>query len=212
MNPRPQIDHIRRPQMLRAAAAVIAERGIGDTRVADVAERAGSSPAAVLYWFTSKDDLLLTALIDEEERLADRVATELAAIDRAPAKLARIFEICATGSEWPLWIELWARALHHREAAVARDRLDLQWREMFERVIADGVSAGDFTLESPGEVKAAARTLACLVDGLALQVALGDSSIDRAAMLESCYAVTRGTLGCDLSAFAAPADPGASPA
>ena len=51
MSPRPQIDHIRRPQLLAAAAEVIAERGVGATRIADVAERAGTSPAAVLYWF-----------------------------------------------------------------------------------------------------------------------------------------------------------------
>ncbi|MGZ5356559.1 MAG: helix-turn-helix domain-containing protein, partial [Solirubrobacterales bacterium] len=51
MSPRPQIDHIRRPQILDAAAEVIAERGIAATRIADVAERAGTSAPAVLYWF-----------------------------------------------------------------------------------------------------------------------------------------------------------------
>ena len=50
MSPRPQIEHIRRPQLLDAAAGVIAERGIASTRIADVAERAGTSPPAVLYW------------------------------------------------------------------------------------------------------------------------------------------------------------------
>ena len=54
MTPRPQIDHIRRPQLLAAAAEVIAERGLAATRIADVAERVGASPAAVLYWFESR--------------------------------------------------------------------------------------------------------------------------------------------------------------
>jgi len=44
VSPRPQIDHIRRPQLLRAAADVIVERGLASTRIADVAERAGTSP------------------------------------------------------------------------------------------------------------------------------------------------------------------------
>ncbi len=44
MTPRPQIDHIRRPQLLAAAAEVIAERGMGATRIADVAERVGHQP------------------------------------------------------------------------------------------------------------------------------------------------------------------------
>ena len=68
MSPRPQIDHIRRPQLLRAAADVIVERGFASTRIADVAERAGTSPPAVLYWFRSKDELLAEALTVDEER------------------------------------------------------------------------------------------------------------------------------------------------
>ena len=46
MSPRPSIDHIRRPQILAAAAEVIAERGVAATRIADVAERSGVSPPA----------------------------------------------------------------------------------------------------------------------------------------------------------------------
>jgi AcrR family transcriptional regulator len=40
---------------------VIAERGLASTRIADVAERAGTSGPAVLYWLGSKDDLLTDA-------------------------------------------------------------------------------------------------------------------------------------------------------
>ena len=42
MTPRPAIDHIRRPQILRAAAEVITERGLSATRIADVAAQGGS--------------------------------------------------------------------------------------------------------------------------------------------------------------------------
>src|SRR5215471_9906748 len=41
----------RREQMLRAALEVIQERGYADSRIADVAERAGTSPALVIYYF-----------------------------------------------------------------------------------------------------------------------------------------------------------------
>ena len=94
MSPRPQIDHIRRPQLLAAAADVIAERGLAGTRIADVAERVGTSSAAVLYWFSSKDELLAEALIADEERFADELVTALADIDgpggQAPAADRRL--------------------------------------------------------------------------------------------------------------------------
>jgi len=48
----------RREQMLRAALEVISERGYPDTRIADVAERIGISPALVIYYFKTKDQLL----------------------------------------------------------------------------------------------------------------------------------------------------------
>src|ERR1700692_730561 len=47
----------RREQMLRAALEVIIERGYPDTRVTDVAERAGTSPALVIYYFKTRDQL-----------------------------------------------------------------------------------------------------------------------------------------------------------
>jgi AcrR family transcriptional regulator len=44
----------RREALVRAAIDVIAERGLGGTRVADIAERAGISPGHVLYYFDGK--------------------------------------------------------------------------------------------------------------------------------------------------------------
>ena len=52
----------RREQMLRAALEVIAERGYADTRIADVAERIGISPALVIYYFKTKDQLLTESI------------------------------------------------------------------------------------------------------------------------------------------------------
>ena len=53
---------VRRDQMLAAAAQLIAERGFSETRIADVAERVGASPALVIYYFGTKDSLLTEAL------------------------------------------------------------------------------------------------------------------------------------------------------
>ena len=53
--------------MLHAAAELIGERGFSDTRIADVAKRAGASPALVIYYFGTKDSLLVDALRFSEE-------------------------------------------------------------------------------------------------------------------------------------------------
>ena len=58
----PAAPDLRREQMLRAAAAIIGERGFSETRIADVARRSGASPALVIYYFSTKDRLLTEAL------------------------------------------------------------------------------------------------------------------------------------------------------
>src|SRR5438093_524635 len=59
---RRKLSEVRRRQILQATVTVIGERGLCDTRISDIAERAGASSALVLYYFGSKDRLLAEAL------------------------------------------------------------------------------------------------------------------------------------------------------
>ena len=70
----------RREQMLRAAIAVIEERGFPETRIADVAARAGTSPALVIYYFKTKDQLLTEALRYAEDAWYEAGTRRMAAI------------------------------------------------------------------------------------------------------------------------------------
>jgi AcrR family transcriptional regulator len=204
MTPRPQIDHIRRPQLLAAAAEVIAERGLAATRIADVAERVGTSPGAVLYWFESKDELLAEALIADEERFSSELAAALATLADPAAKLLRLIDACAEDNNWTLWIEIWARARHDERLRRARQELDDGWRAMISRIVRDGIEQGVF---SPANGDEAALTIAALIDGLAVQVTLGDATISRGFMREICIETADRLLGADLGAAAHEAVP-----
>ncbi len=66
-----------RERLLRAAADVFAERGYDGTRVADIAAAAGVSNGALYAHFSSKADLLVSALHTHGRRmLADMFATD----------------------------------------------------------------------------------------------------------------------------------------
>ena len=144
MSPRPQIDHVRRPQLLEAATGVIGERGIAATRIADIAERAGTSPPAVLYWFESKDELLAEALTFQEERFDTQLTDSMGALERPRDKLKLLLGSSADEYDWTLWMELWTRALRDRSTRAARRRLDDRWRGQIAGVIRDGQLAGEF--------------------------------------------------------------------
>ena len=77
--PATENNEARRIDMLRAAAELICERGFGDTRIADVAKRAGVSSALVIYYFGTRDRLLVDAL-----RQLERVIESIGAAHTPP--------------------------------------------------------------------------------------------------------------------------------
>src|ERR671936_419418 len=90
MSPRRQLSATRRRQILDAAVAVVSERGLCDTRIADVAERAGASPALVIYYFGTRDRLLAQALAFSEEQFYEEAARDLASIPGARGQLVHL--------------------------------------------------------------------------------------------------------------------------
>src|SRR3954468_16008628 len=194
MSPRPTTGHVRRPAILRAAAQVIAERGVLGTRIADVAEGAGTSAPGVLYWCASKDDLLTEALSFADARFYAELSAELARIDGARARLGRIVELWpAEGDdEAVLWMELWVRALRDPEVNAVRERLDGRWRDAIAEVVRDGQAAGEF---GPVDANAFALMLGALMDGFAIQLALRDPAVTPARVREQCMALVEERLG-----------------
>jgi AcrR family transcriptional regulator len=195
MSPRPRLDHVRRPAMLSAAAEVIRERGLENARVSDVAERAGTSAPAVLYYFATKAELLKEALTSAEEEYYDELERELDGIESARERLVRIVAGGAADGDYDasLWMELWARALRDPELAATRAELDGRWRRAITDVVRYGQERGEF-----GEVQAEdfAILLASLLDGLAVQLALEDEEVTPRRARELSLAFAEKELGC----------------
>jgi AcrR family transcriptional regulator len=203
MSPRPRLDHVRRPAILAAAAEVIRERGLSDTRVADVAERAGTSAPAVLYWFASKGELLSVALTAAEENFYQQLDERLAELDSARERIVALIE-SATGTgdyDAALWIDLWAKALRDEELAAIREQLDERWRGTIATIVRDGQEGGEFGPTDPDQL---ALLLASLLDGFAVQIALGDGVGTPERAREITLRLAGAELGCDLMAVGAP--------
>ena len=198
LSPRPAIDHIRKPQILRAAAEVITERGLAATRIADVAERAGTSTSAVLYWFESREQLLSEALTADEVDFDAMLEARLENLDSARAKLAAVIDATVGAVDMSLWIELWSRSLHDPASRRERRRLDQGWRGRIASVVEEGQALGEFA----AEVDAArfAISLAALMDGLSVQVTLADPDVLPATMLAICSEYAEQQLGIRLDA------------
>jgi AcrR family transcriptional regulator len=172
----------RREDMLRAALEVIAERGFPDSRIADVAERAGASPALVIYYFRTKDNLFTEAMRYAEDRWYELGTRRMEVIDTAAERLEEIVAmICLPEADaelpdsWALWLDLWARSVRHPEVSRVREEFDAQWRETIAGVVREGQAAGEFGDADAGEF---AIGLSALLDGLAIQIALEDPVVE----------------------------------
>jgi AcrR family transcriptional regulator len=201
MSPRRKLSDARRRQILDAAAQVIAEQGLCDTRIQDVARRAGASPALVIYYFEKKERLLGQALAHAEERFLAETAAAVDRLEGATDRLVRLVQrSCGVGKdadpgsldEWVLWIDLWARA--PRDAEVARDRaaLDRNWRATIAGIVRAGQRAGEFAAVDPDDFS---LRLAALIDGLAIQVVLGDPDVSAERMFDLCISSCAAELG-----------------
>lgn len=168
----------RRQRILTAAVQVLKDRGFAGTRVADIAAAAGTSPALVVYHFNTLDGVLAAALASVEDAFYDELA---AAAPPHTGALQRLRLLGELGSDtepatrdWALWMEIWVRSLRDEQIRDLRRALDGRWRETVQSSIEFGVAEGAFICADPA---AAATRLAALMDGLGVQVALGDPSV-----------------------------------
>ncbi|MCV7301564.1 TetR family transcriptional regulator C-terminal domain-containing protein [Mycobacterium barrassiae] len=180
--PATEQNEARRIEMLRAAAELICERGFGDTRIADVAKRAGVSSALVIYYFGTRDRLLVDALRFSEESFysaAEEMLREVSALRERLSLLIR-WTCVREGSEeipgaWGLWFDLWAQAFRHDEIKSDREELDARWRAM----VVDAIKSADPSeFDAKVDPRMFALEFAALLDGLSIQVALDDPEID----------------------------------
>ena len=201
MGARPKLTQKRRTQMLEAAAEVIGERGLCDSRISDIAERAGLSPALVVYYFGSKEKVLTEALAYAEDLFYIEAFRVLTGIEGASEKLVRLIELACPAVErsesdeyWALWVELWSRALRNDEAARKREALDQRWRSTIAEVVREGQRTGEF---EPCDPERFATYLAALMDGLSLQGLLHDSAVSSELINEMCLDAAAQQLGFD---------------
>jgi AcrR family transcriptional regulator len=190
--PRPRLDHVRKAQIVSAAAEVLSERGYANARVVDIAKTAGTSPAAILYWFDGKQGLLAEALQLREIEFHDRYTVRIEQAGTVSEKLRILVESMLRDYDWALWMELCVLALRDPSAAAERDRMDRRWRAMLRKVIRDGQQCGEFIESDANETM---FVLAALLDGMAPLLAMKAKGVTLAQVERTWLAEAARLLG-----------------
>ncbi|MGW6528804.1 TetR/AcrR family transcriptional regulator [Streptomyces venezuelae] len=164
-----------REDVLAAAMEMIAERGLETLTMAALGRAVGMSSGHLLYYFRTKDELLLRTLEWSEGRLgAERgrlLARQGTARERLDAYVDLYVPDAVGDPHWTLWLEVWNRSLNADEEG--RDRqaaIEGAWHRDLVALLAEGVSRGEFRAVDPDRF---ASRLRALLDGFSIHVAIG---------------------------------------
>ncbi|MFC9492062.1 TetR/AcrR family transcriptional regulator [Streptomyces hydrogenans] len=191
----------RRAELGEAVQRALLSRGLEGLRLRDVAEEAGVTPAAVLYYGD------LDALVHETYQQAierySRQREEIAdRFDDARDKLrACIDHGVAAGPDdalTRLLFEYWPRCLRDARAAALDSALTERQIAVYSGILVLGRAQGHFTLQDPPRLLAA--TFVAVEDGYQMEVLAGRRT--RAEVIAALHAYTRAVTGHDLAAGA----------
>ncbi|MGW7662137.1 TetR/AcrR family transcriptional regulator [Streptomyces sp. NPDC054756] len=174
-----------RELVLAAAMEMIAERGLEKLTMAALGREVGMSSGHLLYYFHSKDELLLRTLEWSEGRLGAERGRLLAQGSPARQRLDAYVDLYVPDGRgdphWTLWLEVWNRSQNADDDA--RDRqaaIEGAWHRDLVALVAEGVSRGEFRAVDPDRFAARLRAL---LDGFSIHVAIGLRGTDRARVL-----------------------------
>ncbi|MGV9903179.1 TetR/AcrR family transcriptional regulator [Streptomyces sp. NPDC003388] len=164
-----------REDVLAAAMDMIAERGLEQLTMAALGREVGMSSGHLLYYFRSKDELLLRTLEWSEGRLGAERGRLLARPGPARERLAAYVELYVPNGHrdphWTLWLEVWNRSQNAADDARERQAaIEGAWHRDLVALIAEGISRGEFR---PVDADRFATRLRALLDGFSIHVAIG---------------------------------------
>jgi AcrR family transcriptional regulator len=185
-----------RDRVLQAARDLITESGIDRVRVAEIARRAGMSSGQVMYYFTSKEHILLETLAlceyEDTRNRRDLLPKAAGAWRQLELFIDLYLGAGAADPSWILWTEAWARAPHDAEVSKFLDDLMRPWRQDLAEIIELGTRDGSFRpRRATGDLT---LCLCALLDGLTMLHMYQMPDLPRQHLIELATASVRAEL------------------
>lgn len=173
-----------REEVFAAAMDAIAGQGLAALTMAGLGRRLGMSAGHLLYYFGSKDQLLLETLGWSESELGERRRTALRSDAPAARRLDDYVSLyLPTGigdPRWALWVEVWGRSLAVEAMRTGQAVIEAAWRTDLVALLRQGIAAGEFRAVDPERF---AVRLGALLDGFGTPVVTGVPGAGREAAL-----------------------------
>ncbi|MEU0316374.1 TetR/AcrR family transcriptional regulator [Nocardioides sp. NPDC006273] len=185
-----------REQVLATTLEMVAEEGLAKVTMASLAARLGTSGGHLLYYFGTRNGLLLETLRWSESEYAAQRAPILEKVEQDGSggvdALLSFTDVYLALDErdprWLLWLELWARAPYDSELAAAQRAMDDEWHADLVRLFAAALP------QVPGR-EALSERLRAMWDGFSIGIVTGGGTALREHALEHTRAAVTGHEG-----------------
>lgn len=160
----------RRVDLVRVAYRLFADKGVHRVSLDEIAAAAGLSKGLVLYYFKTKENLVLATMRWALDATAERVRTAMARATTPNGKVIAMIDEIWSGAEsnrrfYLLDLDLAGHAARLKHFTELSATFHSVVNELYADVIAQGVAEGAFTAD-PEE---GAVVLRAMIDGLFLQ-------------------------------------------
>lgn len=186
--PKLGMEPIRREQICRAAATVIAREGFAGTTLRKVADEAGVSTGMLNHYFSNRQDLLTQTLVFVSERTQSLSREAMEGLPPGWERLRALLDAALPGEVWlnegwRVWINAYGEAVHLPELRhTIEARLQL-WYPVLDHALESLVPP-----ESPGEIPWSWR-LDAILNGLAIQALTSEAPLDSERIREEVIRV-----------------------
>jgi AcrR family transcriptional regulator len=169
------VDHdARRAELVHAAWRVIAERGIDEVTIREIAREAGYSAGVLAHYFANKDELLVHALRLSHEEIYRRYDAEVDTPLQQDALRAVLMDNLPLDEqrelETRIEMSFWARSLRNMSLSEIQHEESAYLRRLLRRLVLGSQEEGGISDELP--LDRLVDLLAALIDGISLHALL----------------------------------------
>ncbi|MBN1657788.1 MAG: TetR/AcrR family transcriptional regulator [Anaerolineae bacterium] len=146
---REQQKEARRKQILKSALATFSEKGFNAANVSDVAARAGVSQGTIYWYFESKEELLMQALLSIFDEMGEGALDAVMQCETAADKVRALGRIMVgvmaqIEGVFPLFMEYWASSARREEVGEIWGSILVEYKDLIVGIIEQGIRRGEF--------------------------------------------------------------------
>jgi len=179
---RPDVSAERRAQIIEAALACFTRKGYNNTTMDDIVAESGLSKGSLYWYFESKDDLFVAAMLSILEKVGLEALDALEQCETASDKLRAVAQAAVSMGAtaeglFNMFLEFWASSPNREEAGQLWSAVLEQYKDIVVGIIEAGARDGEF---KPVDAEPLVWALVAAYDGLAAYLALWpDLDLDR---------------------------------